>query len=369
MSRATTSPAGTPMLELIGVTKRYGRTEALRGIDLRIADGEFVVLLGPSGCGKSTALSLIAGLDPVTSGDIRLLGTSILDKPPNRRNMAMVFQNYALYPQMTVRDNITFSLRLAKVPRPKRHERADEIAQVLGLSDLLERRPSQLSGGQQQRVALGRALVRHPQVFLLDEPLSNLDAKLRLHMRGELKRLHLELGVTSIYVTHDQIEAMTMADTIVLMREGLIAATGAPVSLYDDPPDIYTADFLGSPPINLLRAQLTAAGTDTAVDLGAGRVPIGKVPAGVPADAIVGVRAEHVTVTPAAADEVGPGEVMLVEPVGSDEFVHLAIGQHRIIARCATGSPIVIGQRVQIAFAPGRVNLFDPTTERRVAKV
>ena len=369
MSDNPTGSSGIPMLELISVTKRYGRTEALRGIDLSIADGEFVVLLGPSGCGKSTALSLIAGLDPLTSGDIRLRGASILDKPPNRRNMAMVFQNYALYPQMTVRDNITFSLRLAKVPRPKRYQRADEIADVLGLSELLDRRPAQLSGGQQQRVALGRALVRQPQVFLLDEPLSNLDAKLRLHMRGEVKRLHLELGVTSIYVTHDQIEAMTMADTIVLMRDGRIAATGAPVSLYDDPPDIYTADFLGSPPINLLRASLTAAGTDTTVELGAGAIPIGRVPAGTPGDAIVGVRAENVSVTPAAADDAAPATVVLVEPVGSDEFVHVAIGEHRIIARRATGSPLTLGQRVDVAFSPGRVHLFDAATEQRSATV
>jgi multiple sugar transport system ATP-binding protein len=357
------------MLELQAVTKRYGRTEALRGIDLTIRDGEFVVLLGPSGCGKSTALSLIAGLDPVTSGDILLRGTSILDQPPNRRNMAMVFQNYALYPQMTVRDNITFSLRLAKVPRPRRYQRADEIAAVLGLSDLLERRPAQLSGGQQQRVALGRALVRQPQVFLLDEPLSNLDAKLRLHMRGEVKRLHLELGVTSIYVTHDQIEAMTMADTIVLMRDGRIAATGAPVSLYDDPPDVYTADFLGSPPINLLRAELTAAGTDTAVDLGDGAIMLGRVPAGTPRDAIVGVRAEHVVVEAAAAGDAAAGKVVLVEPVGSDEFVHVAVGGHRIIARRATGAPLRLGAPVDVAFNRGRVHLFDPVSERRLARI
>ena len=369
MSDNPAGSSGIPMLELVSVTKRYGRTEALRGIDLTIGDGEFVVLLGPSGCGKSTALSLIAGLDPVTSGDIRLRGTSILEQPPNRRNMAMVFQNYALYPQMTVRDNITFSLRLAKVPRPKRYERADEIAEVLGLSDLLERRPAQLSGGQQQRVALGRALVRQPQVFLLDEPLSNLDAKLRLQMRGEVKRLHLELGVTSIYVTHDQIEAMTMADTIVLMRDGRIAATGAPVSLYDDPPDVYTADFLGSPPINLLRAELTAAESDTAVDLGAGAIPIGRVPAGTPGDAIVGVRAEHVAVVPAVSDDAAAAKVVLVEPVGSDEFVHVAIGEHRIISRRATGSPLRIGQRVDVEFAPGRVHLFDPVTEQRLARI
>lgn len=358
-----------PILELVKVTKRWGRTETLHGIDLAIEDGAFVVLLGPSGCGKSTALNLIAGLDEVTSGDILLRGQSVVSRPPNQRNMAMVFQSYALYPQMTVRDNITFSLRLARVPRESRIRQADDIAAVLGLSDLLDRRPAQLSGGQQQRVALGRALVRKPEVFLLDEPLSNLDAKLRLHMRGELKRLHMELGVTTIYVTHDQIEAMTMADKIVLMRAGRIAAQGRPMELYDNPPDVYTADFLGSPPINLLRSRLVTHinGGGVAVELGPVRVPLAEVPETVPSDAIVGVRAEDVEISEAVGGE--GGEVILVEPVGSDEYLHVQLGEHRVIARSVPGSPFGIGSQVGVRFKQGKVHLFDRVSEDRLAKV
>lgn len=281
----------------------------------------------------------------------------------------MVFQSYALYPQMTVRDNITFSLKLARVPRESRRRQADDIASVLGLSDLLERRPAQLSGGQQQRVALGRALVRKPEVFLLDEPLSNLDAKLRLHMRGELKRLHMELGVTTIYVTHDQIEAMTMADKIVLMRSGEIAAQGKPIDLYNNPPDLYTADFLGSPPINLLRSRLVTGkdGRGTAVELGPARVHLGELPQGVPPDAIVGVRAEDVLVS--EAEGLEGGQVILIEPVGSDEYLHIQLGEHRVVARTAPESPFGIGSAVDVRFQQGRIHLFDAASEVRLAKI
>src|SRR6188472_3571891 len=243
-------------VEIRGVRKAFGATAVIHGVDADIADGEFVILVGPSGCGKSTLLRMIAGLEEITGGEIEIGGRVVNNVPPKERDIAMVFQNYALYPHMKVRDNMAFSMLLAKRPRAEIDERVNKAAGILGLTEYLDRYPRQLSGGQRQRVAMGRCIVRDPQVFLFDEPLSNLDAKLRVAMRTELKELHQRLGTTSIYVTHDQIEAMTMADQIVVMKDGLVEQRGQPLELYDRPANLFVAGFIGSPAMNFLPGTL-----------------------------------------------------------------------------------------------------------------
>src|SRR4051812_2116317 len=252
------------------VQKYFGTTHIIRGVDIEIADGEFAVLVGPSGCGKSTLLRMIAGLEEISGGEIAIGGRVVNDVQPKERDIAMVFQNYALYPHMKVRDNMAFSLLLAKRPRSEIDERVNKAAGILGLADLLDRYPRQLSGGQRQRVAMGRAIVRDPQVFLFDEPLSNLDAKLRVAMRTELKELHQRLKTTSVYVTHDQIEAMTMGDLIVVMRDGVVEQQGKPLELYDRPANLFVAGFIGSPAMNFLPGTLRRNGGGTEVELGDG---------------------------------------------------------------------------------------------------
>src|SRR6478672_11711026 len=249
------------------VQKHFGGTHVIRGVDVDIADGEFTVLVGPSGCGKSTLLRMIAGLEEITGGEIEIGGRIVNNLPPKERDIAMVFQNYALYPHMKVRDNMAFSMLLAKRPRSEIDERVNKAAGILGLADLLDRYPRQLSGGQRQRVAMGRAIVRDPQVFLFDEPLSNLDAKLRVAMRTELKELHQRLKTTSVYVTHDQIEAMTMGDLIVVMRDGVVEQRGGPLELYDRPANLFVAGFIGSPAMNFLPGVLRRSGGNAGVDL------------------------------------------------------------------------------------------------------
>src|ERR1700712_874095 len=248
-STAGRSKTSMATVSIRDVRKRYGSTEVLHGVSVEIGDGEFVILVGPSGCGKSTLLRMIAGLENISSGDIAIGGRVVNDVAPKERDIAMVFQNYALYPHMTVRDNMAFSLLMAKAPQAVIDEHVNRAAKILGLSDLLHRYPRQLSGGQRQRVAMGRAIVRDPQVFLFDEPLSNLDAKLRVQMRAEIKELHQRLKTTTIYVTHDQIEAMTMADRIVVMRDGLVEQSGSPLDLYDHPANQFVAGFIGSPAV------------------------------------------------------------------------------------------------------------------------
>src|SRR4028119_86212 len=250
-------------LELHRVAKAYGRVEVLRDVDLEVDDGEFVVLVGPSGCGKSTLLRMVAGLENITGGEIRIGSRVVNNVPPKERDIAMVFQNYALYPHMTVAANMAFSLMLKKAPRSEIDAKVNRAAEILGLTKLLDRYPRQLSGGQRQRVAMGRAIVRDPQVFLFDEPLSNLDAKLRVAMRTEIKELHQRLRTTTVYVTHDQIEAMTMADKIVVMHDGIVEQMGAPLELYDRPDNLFVAGFIGSPAMNVLRGQIKANGSLT----------------------------------------------------------------------------------------------------------
>jgi multiple sugar transport system ATP-binding protein len=308
-------------VDIQSVKKRFGEVEVLHGVDIAIADGSFTVLVGPSGCGKSTLLRMIAGLEAITSGQIRIGGKVVNQMPPKERDIAMVFQNYALYPHMTVRDNMAFSLALAKQGKAVIDQKVGRAAEILGLTTLLERFPRQLSGGQRQRVAMGRAIVRDPQVFLYDEPLSNLDAKLRVAMRTELKELHQRLKTTSIYVTHDQIEAMTMGDQIVVMRDGHIEQTGNPLQLYDEPANLFVAGFIGSPAMNFLPGTLRRSGGGSAqIELGDGtRLPAPRRAGGSDGQRVVfGTRPEHL----ALANGSGiAAEVAVIEPTGADTFV------------------------------------------------
>ncbi len=315
------------------VEKTYGKTtKVICGISVDIADGEFCVLVGPSGCGKSTLLRMIAGLEEISGGEIMIGDRVVNDVAPKERDIAMVFQNYALYPHMTVRDNMAFSLMLAKREKSEIDRRVNEASSILGLNDYLDRFPRQLSGGQRQRVAMGRAIVRNPQVFLFDEPLSNLDAKLRVQMRTEIKALHQRLKTTAIYVTHDQIEAMTMADKIVVLRDGIIEQVGAPLDLYDNPQNTFVAQFIGSPSMNLLKGTVA----NGALELGMG----GKVP--LPASLNVsagqqitfGIRPEHIELSANDANNADVGlasKVHVIEPTGADTQVVCKLGQQEVV--------------------------------------
>jgi multiple sugar transport system ATP-binding protein len=337
------------------VRKVFGSTRILHGVDVEIADGEFVVLVGPSGCGKSTLLRMIAGLENISGGEIAIGGTVVNTLPPKDRDIAMVFQNYALYPHMTVRENMAFSMKLAKAPAAIMEEEVQKAAKILGLDALLDRYPRQLSGGQRQRVAMGRAIVRHPQVFLFDEPLSNLDAKLRVQMRSEIKELQQRLATTTVYVTHDQIEAMTMADQIVVMNHGRIEQAGAPLALYDRPANLFVAGFIGSPAMNLLHGQVADGGFRTE---GGALLPL---PAHAPATvATYGVRPEHLSL----AEDGLPATIVLVEPTGSETQVSLRIGNSTLIGAFrerVTGRP---GDTLHVKPDLSLVHLFGPDGNR-----
>src|ERR1051325_10662323 len=296
------------------VRKSFGTTEVIHGVDIAIADGEFVVLVGPSGCGKSTLLRMIAGLENITGGEIRIGERVVNNVPPKERDIAMVFQNYALYPHMTVADNMSFSLRLRGAPKAETDARVKRAADILGLSALLGRFPRQLSGGQRQRVAMGRAIVRDPQVFLFDEPLSNLDAKLRVQMRTEIKELHQRLKTTIVYVTHDQIEAMTMADKIVVMNSGLVEQIGAPLDLYDRPDNLFVAGFIGSPAVNFFNSTVRANGAAELEGSAGVRLPLA-APAAWDGRAVTcGIRPEHF----ALSEDGAAAEIQVIEPTGSE---------------------------------------------------
>jgi multiple sugar transport system ATP-binding protein len=303
------------------VKKSFGKTEVLHGIELFIEDGEFVVLVGPSGCGKSTLLRMIAGLEEINGGEIRIDGQVVNNMPPKKRDIAMVFQNYALYPHMKVFDNMAFSLKLQKMSAGKIREQVEKSAEILGLTDFLDRYPRQLSGGQRQRVAMGRAIVRSPKVFLFDEPLSNLDAKLRVQMRTEIKTLHYQLSTTSIYVTHDQIEAMTMADRIVVMNDGRVEQVGTPLDLYDSPANRFVAGFIGSPAMNFLDGTIIADAGSCSVELAdSTRLPLPdtwSVEHG--RKVVYGIRPEHLTLSQ-GNDGIG-AQVAVVEPTGSETLI------------------------------------------------
>ncbi len=316
-------------VEIRDVRKSYGHHDVLHGVSIDIPDGEFVALVGPSGCGKSTLLRMIAGLEEITSGEIAIGDRVVNDYAPKDRDIAMVFQNYALYPHMNVAQNMAFALKQRGYPRSEIETRVADAARILGLETLLDRKPRALSGGQRQRVAMGRAIVRHPQVFLFDEPLSNLDAKLRVQMRSELKELHQRLGTTTVYVTHDQIEAMTLADRVVVMNSGRVEQVGPPLALYDRPNSLFVAAFIGSPPMNFLAGTVNAAGELVLGDGTSLAVPGSALHAG---QAItVGIRPEHLDLAPAG----WPASVSVVEPTGSETQIMARLADQVIrVLRC-----------------------------------
>jgi multiple sugar transport system ATP-binding protein len=372
------------------VTKSYpDGTTAVKDLSLVIADGEFIILVGPSGCGKSTTLNMIAGLEEITSGELRIGGERVNDKAPKDRDIAMVFQSYALYPHMTVRQNIAFPLTLAKMKRAEISQKVEETAKILDLTELLDRKPASLSGGQRQRVAMGRAIVRNPRAFLMDEPLSNLDAKLRVQMRGEIARLQRRLRTTTVYVTHDQTEAMTLGDRVVVMRAGVAQQIGTPQELYDRPVNLFVAGFIGSPAMNFFPAQLT----DVGVGLPFGQITLTQQVHDVlnahptPTNVIVGIRPEHLEDANlidtyqrlrALVFEVG---VELVESLGAEKIVHFTvegasahsaqltelaadsgIGENEFVARLPAESAATAGQRIELALDTTKLAIFDADT-------
>jgi len=337
------------------VHKHFGGTHVIRGVSIDIPDGEFAVLVGPSGCGKSTLLRMIAGLEEIGGGTIEIGGKVVNDLPPKERDIAMVFQNYALYPHMKVRDNMAFSMLLAKRPREEVNERVMKAAGILGLTELLDRYPRQLSGGQRQRVAMGRAIVRDPQVFLFDEPLSNLDAKLRVAMRTELKELHQRLKTTSVYVTHDQIEAMTMADLIVVMRDGIVEQRGGPLDLYDHPANLFVAGFIGSPAMNFIPGKVRGG----VIEMGESvTVPMPRGVRGTDGQQVIfGARPEHLSL---ASNGAGlPASVVVVEPTGADTQVFAKFGGAELTAVFRERHDFRPGEAIRLVPDHERTHLFD----------
>ena len=350
-------------VEIRGVRKAFGPTSVIHGVDVSICDGEFVVLVGPSGCGKTTLLRMIAGLENITAGQIRIGDRIVNNLPPKERDVAMVFQNYALYPHMTVAANMAFSMKLRGAQKREIDTSVNRAAEILGLSQLLARYPRQLSGGQRQRVAMGRAIVRDPQVFLFDEPLSNLDAKLRVQMRTEIKDLHQRLKTTTIYVTHDQIEAMTMADRIVVMHNGLVEQIGAPLDLYDHPDNLFVAGFIGSPSMNMLKGRVRFNGGLWFEGPGGWRFSLAGAPKlsdGKPA--IFGVRPEHFSL----ADDGAEAEVYMVEPTGSELQVVARLGGEDVIAVFRERHKFKPGDKIRLKPNPQLIHFFDETTGKRL---
>lgn len=352
------------------IGKSYGVVTAVEQFDLDIADGEFLVLLGPSGCGKSTTLRMIAGLESISAGDLMIGGTRVNDTDPKDRGVAMVFQNYALYPHKTVFDNMAMALKLQKMPKAEIARRVNDVADMLGLTAYLERKPAALSGGQRQRVAIGRAIVRTPEVFLFDEPLSNLDAQLRVKMRMELQELHERLGVTSIYVTHDQVEAMTLADRIVILDRGKVAQIGTPREVYEQPATRFVASFIGSPAMNFMPAERAGGtwqitGTDLVIP-GFGQLAT-------EAGALtLGLRPEHIDVLPA---DTAPGDpwvfdamVKLAELLGADALLNLSVKGQPLLARVGGTDFPEAGETIRIRIDPARLHAFDPETDLTVAR-
>ena len=356
---------------ITGLTKNYGAYQAVKGIDLAIPDGEFTVLVGPSGCGKSTLLRTIAGLEAISGGTIAIGGEVVNDMRPRDRDVAMVFQDYALYPHMSVRRNIGFGLKARKFPQPEIEKRVAQAAAMLGIEALMDRLPRHLSGGQRQRVAIGRAIVRDPQIFLFDEPLSNLDAQLRDDMRGEIKRLHQEIGTTMIYVTHDQIEAMTLADRIVLMRDGRIEQQGSPLDLFERPATTFVAGFLGSPKMNFLKGQIVREGDGRAVKLDGGDVvlPLAAGPANASGAVTIGIRPEHVG---RATDAARPGfarletRVDLIQPTGPRSYATVRCAGQPLVAELQAHDVHDVGASIALDIDLRRMSVFDAASGRAV---
>ena len=366
-------------LEIKNVRKSFGSTEVLHGIDIAIEDGDFLVLVGPSGCGKSTLLNMIAGLDEITSGEIIIGDEKMNDRHPSKRDIAMVFQSYALYPNMTVEKNISFGLEMRKVDKAVRKQRVAEVSQMLQIEPLLKRKPGQLSGGQRQRVAMGRALVREPKIFLFDEPLSNLDAKLRVDMRTEIKKLHQRLGATIVYVTHDQIEAMTLATRIAIMKDGVLQQLGTPQEVYDQPVNLFVAGFMGSPSMNLL--PVTLVKTDAGVAAEMKQASGESVHLSLQANAsyerwigktvTLGIRPEAIT-DPGSAEQSNDlvtqidCEVTVTEPTGADLFVFTALGGEEVVARMRSNSGATAGDKAPFSFNMDKAVLFDEESGKRI---
>jgi multiple sugar transport system ATP-binding protein len=359
---------------LRNVTKRYDDVEAVHDISIDIPDNEFVVLVGPSGCGKSTTLRMIAGLEEITAGEISIGGEIVNDLPPKDRDIAMVFQNYALYPHMTVFENMSFGLRLKHFPKDEIRRRVEDAARILDIKELLGRRPKQLSGGQRQRVAMGRAIVRNPKVFLFDEPLSNLDAKLRVQMRTEIKKVHQKVRTTSVYVTHDQVEAMTLADRVVVMNGGRIEQVGPPTELYHHPRTRFVAGFIGSPAMNFLPCRLIERGGALAVELGGDLslpVPDSRTAtyrSYVGRDLVLGVRPEHITERRSYVDGAEfTRPVDVLEPMGTETMVHLEIAGTDVCARCSPEISASPGAQMAFMAQMDHMHLIDPATEEVIA--
>ena len=353
-------------VSLRGVKKKFGALEVIHGVDCTIADGEFVVIVGPSGCGKSTLLRMVAGLEEVSEGDISIGGRVVNQVEPKDRDIAMVFQNYALYPHMSVFDNMAYGLRIRGLSKEDIQTRVARAAEILQITALLDRRPRQLSGGQRQRVAMGRAIVRDPAVFLFDEPLSNLDAKLRVQMRVEIKKLHQQLRTTSVYVTHDQVEAMTLADRLVVMNAGNVEQIGSPLALYESPATQFVAGFIGSPAMNFVDGQVAADGRSVEIGGGA-NAPLAEAHAGAAGKSVVvGIRPEHLQLAEGAAPTTTIA-VDLVEQLGADTIVHGRIGASTgILARIEGGIPVVEGDKLPVVIPPRRILLFDRESGRRL---
>ena len=349
-------------LEIAGINKRFGNgdksVEVLRRVDIHVAPGEFLILVGPSGCGKSTLLNIIAGLDDPTEGEVRIGGKNVVGMPPRDRDIAMVFQSYALYPTMSVADNIGFALEMRKMPKAERQKRIDEVAAMLQISHLLDRRPSQLSGGQRQRVAIARALARQPQLFLFDEPLSNLDAKLRVEMRAEIKRLHQASGITSVYVTHDQVEAMTLGSRIAVMKGGVVQQLGTPDDIYNRPANTYVATFIGSPTMNLLRGAATGG------QFGIQGAALNLAPPASANEVLLGVRPEHLVMNDSAPWR---GKVSVVEPTGPDTYVVVDTAAGSVTLRTDAQTRVQPGDSVGLAVEPANAHWFDASSENRLA--
>ena len=362
-------------LELRNVNKSYGKglPDTLKNIELKIDDGEFLILVGPSGCGKSTLMNCIAGLESISGGAILVDDADISGMSPKDRDIAMVFQSYALYPTMNVRDNIAFGLKIRKMRAAAIDEEVARVSKLLQIEHLLTRKPGQLSGGQQQRVAMGRALARRPKIYLFDEPLSNLDAKLRVEMRTEMKLMHQRLKTTTVYVTHDQIEAMTLGDKVAVMKDGIIQQFGTPKQIYNDPANLFVASFIGSPPMNFipLRLQRRDGRLLALLDSGQARceLPLGMQDAGLEdRDVIVGIRAEQIVLAPAEPNglPVIRAEVQVVEPTGPDTLVFVSLNGIKVCCRMAPDDAPAVGQSLNLQFDPAKVLLFDANTGERL---